>query len=63
MSATRKPGNQIQVGDIVKVGHTSHRIVAIDPYTHPTIGATCGIARSADGWAITLTDTVSLDVL
>jgi hypothetical protein len=62
MTKTRKFGNEIQVGDIVTVGYTSHRIVEIAPYTHPSIGETCGIAKAADGWAITLTDTVALEV-
>ena len=59
---TRKRGNEIQVGDIITFGSASHRIVEIEPYTHSTIGDTCGIAKAADGWAITLTDTVALEV-
>ena len=62
MIKTRKFGNEIQVGDIVNVGLMSHRIVEIAPCVHPTIGETCGIAKAADGWAITLEDSVSLEV-
>jgi hypothetical protein len=59
----RKRGDAIAVGDVITVGGRSHRVTTIEPYTHPTVGPMAGIARCEDGWAITLDDTVSLEVV
>jgi hypothetical protein len=59
---TKRWGHEVRVGDILVVSGYSHRIVEIEPYTHPTIGKTCGIARASDGWEITLMPTICLEV-
>lgn len=62
MTIQRKRGEDIEAGDIIVVGQRSHLVEAVDPYIHPTLGRLAGIARCADGFAITLTGTVCLDV-
>lgn len=49
-----KAAEAITSGDIVVAADRPHLIVNIEAYTHPILGETCGIARAADGWGITL---------
>lgn len=62
MAAQRIPSNEVRPGDIIIFGGP-HLIELIEPYTHPVLGETAGIAKAADGWGITLIGTVRLDVV
>jgi hypothetical protein len=52
----------IAAGDVVVFMGTPHLIAEVEPYTHPTIGETQGIARAADGWGITLLEPTCVEV-
>ena len=58
----RKRGDTIEAGDVLVIGRQSHQVSEVEPYTHPTLGETAGIARCSDGFAITLERTVWLEV-
>ena len=58
-----KRGNEVQVGDIILFAGRPHRVAKIEPYTHPTLGETCGIARASDGWGITLFPSSQVEVV
>lgn len=55
-------GSEVKPGDILVCLGASHRIVNIEPYTHPTLGKFVGIARGSDGWGITLDNTCAYEV-
>lgn len=57
-----KPAEDIEPGDIIVIDGRPHLVDRIEPYTHPTIGETYGIARAADGWGITLEQGARLQV-
>lgn len=57
-----KPCSEIKVGDVIVFLSTAHLITEIEPYTHPTLGPTFGVARDATGWGITLMDPTCLEV-
>jgi hypothetical protein len=56
-----RPGD-VRPGDMIEFLGTWHLIERIEPYTHPTLGETTGIARDASGWGITLMEPVSVRV-
>ena len=59
-----KPGDAVQLGDIIRFLGQPHRITRIEPYDHPALGgAGARIAYADDGWAITLTPEVEVEVL
>lgn len=53
-TTTRKPAEEVKVGDVLDFLGGSHLITSIPPYTHPTLGATLGIATDAAGWGMVL---------
>lgn len=62
---TAKRGSEIKVGDIIMFLGTPHRVASLTPYTHPvmTEGAPgWRTARAADGWGITLSPQILLEV-
>lgn len=54
--------SEVRVGDIITFFGTPHLITEIEPYRHPTLGETHGMARAADGWSISLIDGGRVDV-
>jgi len=52
----RVRGSEVREGDLIEFLGEWHRVSAVEPYTHPVVGPMAGIARSADGWGITLDD-------
>lgn len=59
----RKRGSEVVPGDIIEFFGEPHRVESVEPYTHPTLGAFAGIAKCADGWSMTLEDTVMVTVV
>ncbi len=62
MSTTKKQAAEVRVGDVIVSMGSPHLIARIEPYAHPTIGATYGIAKAAGGWGITLLDGTAYEV-
>lgn len=54
-TTTLTPAEDIKPGDLVVFLGATHRVVAVEPRTHPTVPAVFATARWEDGQGLTLT--------
>jgi hypothetical protein len=62
MDTSKKGAENIRVGDTIKVLSEVRRVTAVEPYNHPTIPEVFAIAKSGEGWGITLTHGMTFEV-
>lgn len=55
MNGATKPGQDVQVGDVLLgLSNEPRRVAELIPYEHPTVPGAVALAKDATGWGIML---------